>query len=208
MNEADAVGFAQRLTHLPKQVNGPLGRHGTILLDQLLQVHSRQVFHDVIKRPVFRVAVVKDLDCVPMGQGRRRLHFAFKANQGPGIAGLVGADELDGARPAQEDMFGQVDRPHAAEAQNLFEPILTDALGLVCLFLQLTDLVRAEHGDRRGGGHQNDRLGKGREHVGRRGPVQQAASDHQGNRKQCQTTHDRGTAPPGVGDERAVEGNQ
>ena len=41
MNETDAVGFAQRLAHLPEQMNGSLGGQGTMLLDQILQIHSR-----------------------------------------------------------------------------------------------------------------------------------------------------------------------
>ena len=92
MNEPDAMRFAQRLAHLPQKVNGPRGRQGAVLLHQILQIHSRQVFHDVIKRAVLRVAVVEDLDRVPMGQSRGRAHFALKAHQGPGIAGLIRAN--------------------------------------------------------------------------------------------------------------------
>src|SRR5262249_23154806 len=126
----------QRLTYLPQQMNGSCGRQRTILLDHVLQIHARQVFHDIIKRAVVRVPIIIDLDRVRVGQGRGRLYFALEAHEGPGIAGLVGADQLDGTRAAQEDMLGQVDGPHAPKAQHLLEPTLTETLGLVGLLAQ------------------------------------------------------------------------
>ena len=119
VEQADPVGFLQGTADLAQEMDGPSGRQGTVARDQLVQVLAGQVFHDVVKGAVVGMAVVVNLDGVPVRQRRHRLHLALEAMQVGRVAGLLRADQLDGAGAAQQQVFGQVDLAHAAGAEPL-----------------------------------------------------------------------------------------
>jgi hypothetical protein len=86
-------------------------------LDQVVQAQAREILHDVVESAVLGVAIVIDLHRVRVGQGGGGLHFALEAPQGPRVAGPLGPDQFDGARPAEEQVLGQVHLPHPARAE-------------------------------------------------------------------------------------------
>ena len=137
--------FAQRIAGLSQQVNHALGRQRAVAVDQVRQAQAGQVFHDVIKCAILGAAVIENLDGVPVREPRGRPDFALEAGQCLRVVGLVGADELDGARPLHELMLGQIDLAHAAGADQFFQPILAELAGLEGLAPQTADDVDAPH---------------------------------------------------------------
>ena len=68
VDEARAVGFAQRLAHLAQHVDDTARRHGPVAPDQLLEVDTVEVLHGVVEEAVWRPAVVVDRDGVRRSQ--------------------------------------------------------------------------------------------------------------------------------------------
>ena len=145
MDQAGIVRLPEGVTDLPQQVHRPPRRERAVPADHVLQGQPRQVFHDVVERPVLGVTVVVDLHRIRVRQPGRRLDFPLEAIEAPGIADPLGPDELDRARPAEEAVFRQVDLPHAARPQPLRQPVLAQLPRLAGLPPQDFDVVRAEH---------------------------------------------------------------
>ena len=85
------VGLAQGFADLPQEMNGPFRRQRPVIPDEFLQAQPRQQFHHVVERAVVGVAVVVDLDGVPVGQLGRGLHFALKPCQDGDVGCLARA---------------------------------------------------------------------------------------------------------------------
>ena len=189
-------------------MDGEFRRQRAVAPNQVVQVQPRQVFHGVVERAVVGVAIVIDLDGVRVGERGRRLDLALEAQQVLRIAGLPRPDQLEGARPAQQDVLGQVDLAHAAGAEPLFQPVLPHLPRCLHLPPQNLDAVRAvnRQGDRHAHPHDQD----GQVNQKRR---QESGTDldfEEADRR-CKSDGDDGhhrhdqTAPPSrVRDQRAV----
>src|SRR5580704_6761205 len=94
-------------------------RQRSVFPDELLQTEARKIFHDAIKSSVVRVPVVENLDRIRMGQRCRDLHFALESPKVRRIAGPLGSNQLNGARPAQKQVLGEIDLAHAPSSEAL-----------------------------------------------------------------------------------------
>jgi hypothetical protein len=101
------MGLLQCRTDLAQVMHNSLGRHRTVAVDHLLQIHSRQKLHDVIKRAVLRMAVIVNFNCVLVRQQGSGLNFALKAGNRLGVVRFLRLDQLDGTTPLQQMVFGQ-----------------------------------------------------------------------------------------------------
>ena len=115
-------------------------------LEQVLQAETGQVLHDVKEGAVVGAAVVEDFDGVPVREPSGHADLALEAGQDVRIAGLIGVNQLDGARAFEHAVLGQVDLAHAAGAERLHEAVLAELLGFEDLAAQRVDQVRADHG--------------------------------------------------------------
>ncbi len=66
---------------LAEEMDCTFGRQRAVSLDQLFQVQAGKVFHRVIERAVFGMAVIEDLDRIRVRQGGCGLHLALEAEQ-------------------------------------------------------------------------------------------------------------------------------
>jgi hypothetical protein len=86
-----------------------------------------------------------------VGQRGGRLDLAFEAAQVLRVAGALGADELEGTGPAEEDVLGEVDLAHPALPEFLLQHVLTQFAGLAHLPVQDLDARARQHRDDRTG---------------------------------------------------------
>ena len=150
VDEAVRVGFGQRVADLPHEVQQASRRERAVALDELAEVVAGQELHHVVKRAVGGAAVVVDVDRVPVRELGGGADFAFEAGEHAGVAGLLGADDLDGAGALHHLVLGEIDLAHAAAAEQLFEPVLAELLGDERLAAQRVDRVDADDAGHRG----------------------------------------------------------
>ncbi len=142
MNQARLVGFGQRIAGLSQQVNHSRRSQRSVLFDQICQTQAWQIFHHVIERAIFGPTVIEDFHRVPMRQLGGGPHFTLEACECPGIRGLGGSNDFDGAGAFHHLMFGQIHFAHAAGADQLAELVLAQSFRLECFAAQVIDGVR------------------------------------------------------------------
>jgi hypothetical protein len=84
---------------------------------------SMAVLHDQVELALLGLADVVDVDDVRVVDAVGRARLAQHPGPEVGLAAQVGADELEGHDPVDEDVAGAVDHPHPAFAQSSLEPI-------------------------------------------------------------------------------------
>ncbi len=128
MDEANAVGFDQRLADLHKDADhSPIGLRA-VADGELLEVDPVEVLHGVVEDPLRRPAVVEDRDGVRVSKLAGELDLALEPGDRP-LIGLLGFEKLDGGRPAQHGMLGPVDDAHAALADLALERVSPESVG-------------------------------------------------------------------------------
>src|SRR5262245_66615289 len=115
-------------------MNRPPGGNRPVPADELIESQTGQVFHRIVKGAVGRVAEVVNLDGVPIRERSSRLNFALEAAEILRVAGALGADQFDGAWPAQHEVFGTINFTHAASSEQIHELILTNSSRCLHLF--------------------------------------------------------------------------
>src|SRR5262245_43065169 len=151
--QSGLVRFAQRVAHLPQDVNSPFGRHWTEAIDQRLQVESVEQLHHVIERTVCRYTEIVQLDRVRRAERCGGLRLALEAR--PQQMVTLGARAAQGFRTHQLDrrwarqqaMSGQPDLSHAALIEPLHQLIAAELPGTGDLGAELVDDVRADSGN-------------------------------------------------------------
>jgi len=203
------MGLGQSVACLAQQVNDPLRRHRPVPFHQVRQAHAGQVLHHVVEDALVRAAVIEDFHRVPMGEPRRGADLALEAGQGLGVAGLVGADELDHAGPLEQLVLGEKHLAHPPCADPLLQPVLAELPRLEGLLAQVADRVHAEHrADRRNDQQQRDRgQVHGRRRAGHARPRPADHHQHHDRDNGHRADHRRRT-PDRVRDEQRVGKNQ
>jgi hypothetical protein len=132
------------------------------------------------------------------------LHLALEALQQMRVAGPLRVNQLDGARPLEQAVLGQVNLAHPAGAEQPLQVVLAKLPGRQRLPLQRADLERAEHRQRRRNQQPHRREAHQQAHLLADDRLLQPGQqrDAQGNKRQDR--HDHDAAPPGVGNEHAV----
>ena len=105
------------------------GGNGPVLADQFLQRRAIEVLHHIVEGAVRGPAVVVDPHRVGVGQRGDRLHFPREAGRDGGVRGQFSADELHGAGPFEQPVFGEPDLAHGALAEFPLQRVLVDLLG-------------------------------------------------------------------------------
>src|SRR6476646_4745241 len=113
-------------------------------LDDLGQVQTRQVLHDVVVGSVLGLAVVVNLDGVRMRERGGEANVAVKALQASSAGHGALTEQLHSARAFEKVMLGQVNRPHPPSTDPPAEAVLTEFPSLGDLPSQTRNRVGAE----------------------------------------------------------------
>jgi hypothetical protein len=105
---------------------------------ELAQREAVEELHRIVEHAVVRMTVIVDGDGVRMREAARQLDFAFEALE-PHAVGAGGRDELDGRRPAKQEVTRAIDHAHAALSQFLFERVVAELHGGLHLRAQAVD---------------------------------------------------------------------
>jgi hypothetical protein len=122
VHDAVAVAEVEGRAHIRDDFHRAPRRHRALAAHDVPQRVPVDVFHhDVRQRSGlgFRLAGVVDGHDRRMVQRRRVLRLATEPQVERGVAGQVGAQDLDRDITAESDVTGEVDLGHATEAENL-----------------------------------------------------------------------------------------
>ena len=125
MDDVLAMGLAKRVRDLLDEGDGPWPGQGAVLGDDLLQRPPGKEAHREERHAAGQLPKVCDLDDAGMLDGGDHLGLAQEA-----CALLVGgefggAQQLEGHRPPQRDVFGLPDFAHTPHTQELYEAVAT-----------------------------------------------------------------------------------
>ena len=118
---------SQRVTHLPQQVERPVGRNRPEAADERFEVASCEQLHHVIKDTGVGRPEVEHTNGMRGAEGRRGARLPLEPlHHEPGLHRCAGAqhfrpDQLDGDAPGEHAMLSAPDFTHAAVAQQLRE---------------------------------------------------------------------------------------
>ena len=128
MNQTDPMGFPQRFSRLPEQVDDPGFGLGTMMVDQILESEPLEQLHGVIEDPVGRVAVVEDLDGVGVRQPAGQLHLVFELPDEV-VVGSVRQQQLHSRLAPKQGVSGPVHRSHGPFADLGDQGVLAQLAG-------------------------------------------------------------------------------
>ena len=136
---ADAMRLRQGLARLAQDVDHAGRRHRSVILDQTIQVRTVEQLHHIVERAVFGVAVIKNLDRVPVRETGGGADFALEEGQAAarlcGLNILIEFDDMDGARrfyESPEYTAAKAVREQAAEkVQQVRQKNVGDLIDLV-----------------------------------------------------------------------------
>ncbi len=116
------------------------------------------LFHDIIEMAVVRAAVVVDLHGAGVVKARGRGHLALEPRGECGVAGTLGPDKLNRARPLEQPVLGEKDIAHPAAAEPPDQEVVTDFAGRRSLAPVGVDPCRIEYGEAAGRDQEHQRL--------------------------------------------------
>jgi len=209
VHQTGLVGLTQSVADLQQKVDPPCRRERPVTLDHLGEAHPGQVLHHVVERSVLGAPVVQDFHGVPVRQAGRGLDLAMEPGEGLFVADPVAADELDHARPFKQLVLGQIDHPHPAGADRLFETIVAQPHGAEGLPAQGSNLVDPDDAAHRRQEHDQDQARQvlDRDRGGDPGVLPRHPEDQEDRGRGNRADDDR-RAPRSAGDEQRVREDQ
>ncbi len=210
VDHADGVGFFESVAELGHDVEGLFDGEWAEAFEACAERFSLEVLHDVVEVAVVCLAVVVDLDGVPMGKGCGDLDFVFEAGDGGSVGGGIGVDQFDSGWAFEETVFGFIDDPHGASSDFGDELVLAVFAELFDLTSDAVDDMRSKGGD---GGeedheHRHNDMDIDVTGIGAmEGRIEVLLEGHGEAGHADDAEGDDGGPFPGVGDEDAVDGD-